>query len=67
MVEMPIIEQMVQRMKGRSRWIPHNYNSADGLTKLKGAHLAPMIDLLAAGFYHLKTEDAQLKERAAEK
>ena len=60
-VEMPIIEQMLKWMKGRSRWIPHNYNPADGLTKLKGAHLAPLLDLLKTGFYHLKTEELNLR------
>ena len=35
-VEMPIIEQIMQRMAGRCRWIPHNVNPADVLTKLKG-------------------------------
>ena len=64
---MPIIEAILKRMKGRSRWIPHNFNPADGLTKLKGAHLAPLLDLLKTGMYHLKTEEAKLKERAVEK
>ena len=36
-VEMPIIEEMLRRMHGRSRWVPHNFNPTDGLTKLKGA------------------------------
>jgi len=63
-VEMPIIEQILKNMNGRSRWIPHNFNPADGLTKLKGAHLAPLMDLLKTGMYHLKTEEAQLKQRA---
>ena len=66
-VEMPIIEAILKGMKGRSRWIPHNFNPADGLTKLKGAHMAPLLDLLKTGMYHLKVEEAQLKERAAEK
>ena len=66
-VEMPIIEQMLRRMGGRSRWIPHNFNPSDGLTKLKGAHMAPMMDLLKTGFYHLMCEDAQLKQRAQQK
>jgi len=66
-VELPIIEQILKRMNGRSRWIPHNFNPADALTKLKGAHMAPMMDLLKTGCYHLKTEEAQLKQRAAEK
>ena len=66
-VEMPIIEQQLARMKGRSRWIPHNSNPSDALTKLKGAHMAPMMELLKTGFYHLKQEEAQLKERADQK
>ena len=66
-VEMPIIEEMLKRMNGRSRWIPHNVNPSDGLTKLKGAHLAPLMDLMRTGFYHLKTEEVQLKARAEEK
>ena len=63
-VEVPIIEEIMSRMKGRSRWIPHNGNPVDGLTKLKGAHLEPLLQLLLTGSYHLKTEEAQLKARA---
>jgi hypothetical protein len=66
-VEMPIIEQMLSRVKGRVRWIPHNYNPADALTKIKGAHLQPLLDMLMAGKYHLKQEDVELKNRAAQK
>ena len=66
-VEMPIIEEILKRCNGRSRWVPHNYNPADGLTKLKGAHMAPLMDLMRTGMYHLKTEEAQLKQRASEK
>ena len=54
-------------MKGRCRWTPHNYNPADALTKLKGARMAPMMDLLKTGFYHLKVEAVHLEARAAEK
>ena len=64
---MPIIEQLLERMRGRSRWVPHNFNPSDGLTKLKGAHLAPLMALLKSGVYHLKTEEANLKDRADEK
>ena len=66
-VEVPIIEQILLRMKGRCRWTPRNYNPADALTKLKGAHMAPMMDLLKTGFYHLKVEAVHLEARAAEK
>ena len=42
------------------------YNPADALTKLKGAHMAPMMDLLKTGFYHLKVEAVHLEARVAE-
>ena len=54
-------------MRGRSRWIPHNANPSDALTKIIGAHVQPLMDLLKSGFYHLKTEEAELKERAEAK
>ena len=66
-VEMPIIESILKRMNGRSRWVPHNWNPADGLTKLRGAHLEPLMDLLKTGFYHLRTEEAELQSRAKQK
>ncbi len=36
-VEMPH-RKILKKMDGRSRWIAHNFNPADALTKLKGAH-----------------------------
>ena len=47
--------------------VPHNFNPSDALTKTKGAHLQPCLDSLSSGMYHLKTESANLAERAAEK
>ena len=66
-VETPIIEEMLRRMTGRVRWIPHNFNPSDGLTKFKGSHLTPLLDLLKTGMYNLKTEEAQLRERSKQK
>ena len=37
-VEVPIIEEILDRMHGRSRWFPHNKYPVGGLSKLKGAH-----------------------------
>ena len=45
----------------------NNVNPADGSTKLKGAHLRPLLDLLNDGFYDLIIEEAQLKQRKEEK
>ena len=64
---MPIIEQLMAQMFGRCRWVPHNLNPSDASTKIKGAHLQPCLDLMSSGMYHLKTESANLAERAAEK
>ena len=66
-VGMPIIEQLMIRVFVRCRLVPHNFNPTDALTKIKGAHLQPCLDLLSSGMYHLKTESANLAERAAEK
>ena len=66
-MEMPSIEQLMTQMFGRFRWVPHNFNPTDALTKIKGAHLQPCLDLLSSGMYQLKTESANLAERAAEK
>eukprot|EP00973_Karenia_brevis_P046944 6513313-Karenia_brevis.AAC.1 len=57
----------MRRMHSRCRLVSHNYNPADALTKLKGAHLAPLMELLRTGMYHLKAEEAQLASRAEEK
>ena len=63
-VETPIIEEMLGRMNGRLRWIPHNKNPSDGLTKIKGAHMDPLMDLLRTGFYTLEVEEIELENRA---
>ena len=58
---------MFKRFNGRVRWIPHNKNPSDGLTKIKGAHLDPLMDLLRTGFYTLTVEEIELQNRAKEK
>eukprot|EP00973_Karenia_brevis_P025125 3465590-Karenia_brevis.AAC.1 len=44
--ETPIIEEPKKSVHGRCRWVPRNYNPADALAKAKGAHLAPLLELL---------------------
>eukprot|EP00973_Karenia_brevis_P036450 5025984-Karenia_brevis.AAC.1 len=65
--ETPMIEEQMKRMHGRCRWVPRNDNPVGALTKLKGAHPAPLMALLRTGVYWLKTEEAQLASRAEEK
>ena len=66
-LEVPIIKEILQRTQGVVRWVPHNFNPADALTKIRGAHLAPMIRLCSSGVYQLTEEAEHLKIRAQEK
>ena len=49
------------------RWIPHNENPADALTKMAGAHVAPLWSLLRTGMMTIKKEEISLADRKAEK
>ena len=64
---MPVIEELVERTVGRMRWLPHNKNPADSLTKFKGAHVEPLLRLLATGHLQLSPEAEELQARAKEK
>ena len=66
-LEVPIIKGILQRTQGVVRWVPHNFNPADALTKIRGAHLAPMLRLCSSGVYQLTEEAEHLKIRAQEK
>ena len=65
-VEVPIIRETLQRLRGRARWLPHNENPSDGLTKFRGAHLEPLWGLVKSGRFHLSPEQQELGVRAAQ-
>jgi hypothetical protein len=66
-LEAPIIAEFLHRSGGRVRWIPHNENPADALTKMAGAHVAPLWSLLRTGMMTIKEEEISLADRKAEK
>ena len=33
-LETPIMAEFLKRVAGRARWVPHNYNPADAMTKM---------------------------------
>ena len=66
-LEVPIIVEFLRRINGRSRWVPHNKNPADALTKFKGAHMQPLIEMLKTGMYTLRGEREELETRANQK
>ena len=47
----------------RTRWIPHNLNPADALTKADKAHSDPLIRLLSSGEFQISPEQDELDRR----
>ena len=66
-METPVIEEFCEQAGARFRWAPHNFNPSDALTKNRGAHLEPMLNLLKHGKYQLSSEQESLARRKEEK
>ena len=59
-LEAAIIQESLAKLRARLRWLPHNLNPADALTKLPGqAHMAPMYQML-------KTHSMVIQQEATE-
>ena len=58
--ELAIVRESVAVVSGRVRWVPHNANPSDALTKVAGAHAEPMLKLLRTGRYAIQEEDEVL-------
>ena len=60
-LESAIIQESLAKLKARLRWIPHNFNPADGLTKLpQQAHMQPLYDLLDSQNMTIQKEEDEL-------
>ena len=60
-LESAIIQESLAKLKARLRWLPHNYNPADGLTKLPNlAHMLPMHNLLKDAGMKIQEEKLEL-------
>ena len=44
--EVAVIKDDRAMTDGRIRWVPHNVNPTDALTKLEGAHREPLLKLM---------------------
>ena len=51
----------------RPRWLPHDRNPADGLTKFRGAHIVPLLELVKTGSFTLVPEQEELERKAQAK
>ncbi|CAJ1427620.1 unnamed protein product [Effrenium voratum] len=59
-LEVALIKESLSKVRGRIRWVPHNENPADMLTKGSGAHEEPMMSmmrLLATNMWRLEQEE----------
>ncbi|CAE7655781.1 GIP [Symbiodinium sp. CCMP2592] len=60
-LEVAIIKDSLAKLRGRLRWVPHNTNPADHLTKAVGAHEQPLMDLMLSGKYRIEQEHEVLE------
>ena len=63
-LEICVIRDSLESLGGRARWIPHDRNPADCLTKLRG-NAEAMLKLLRDGSYQLVAEEDEMAARAA--
>ena len=60
-LEAAIIQESLANLRARLRWIPHNVNPSDGLTKLpQQAHMQPLYDLLKRHSMKIQREEIEL-------
>ena len=53
----------LKEIGGVPRWLPHDRNPADALTKFRGAHVEPLIRMLKTGKFQLKSETVELERK----
>ena len=65
-LEIQVVRQNMNAIKGRVRWVPHPHMIVDGLTK-KNANMAALYDLLMTGEYQIVSEAEALEEKLEER
>jgi len=61
-LEICVIKDSLESLGGRARWLPHDRNPADCLTKLKG-NVEPLLKLLRSGTFRLTAEEQVMADR----
>ena len=62
-LECLLIKEDMETLGARPRWVPHDQNPADALTRVEGTHFAPMARLLNTSRFSMKEEAEELLER----
>ena len=61
-LEAEVIRESLTICRARVRWVPHNFNPSDALTKFPGAHLEPLVRLLKTGSFQITDEQTTLEQ-----
>ena len=59
-----MIKEGFEKLAAMPRWVPHDKNPADAMTKHEGSHSTPLIGLLEKHYWRLTFEEDELKQRA---
>ena len=62
-LEVSIIKEDFQVLGCVPRWVPHDKNPSDALTKAEGAHAMPLINILKTSRFKIRAEAEELEER----
>ena len=63
-LESSMIKEDLEKLGAIARWIPHDRNPTDALTKHEGAHSAPLYAVLRDHTWRLRHEEEEMAERA---
>ena len=66
-LECTLIREDMEVLGCRPRWVPHDKNPSDALTKCDGAHFDPMARLLRLSTFCIREEAEELEQRKAVK
>ena len=66
-LEASLAKEDLETMVARPRWVPHDKNPADAVTKYEGARVIPLCRLLETGYWQIAPEEQELAARSAVK
>ncbi len=66
-LEAYMVKEDMERMMAIPRWIPHDKNPADALTKVHNAHSQPLEDMLRSHMLTIVHEDIVMDQRTKER
>ena len=63
-LEIAVIRESFSRLSAKLRWLPHDRNPCDPMTKVKGVHTLPLTELLRSHTMRLQDEKEVLDHHA---